>query len=113
MTRLLKRVKELLVRRMHVSVHETGKWVGRVLNGWLNYYAVPTSFVFLHRFQHRLKRLWHTVLRRRSQKDRTSWERIDALVTEHWPKIRIRHPWPGRRIDVKRASATRGRSRVQ
>ena len=112
MTRLLKRIKELLVRRMHAPVHETGKWLGRVLNGWLNYYAVPTSFIFLHRFQHRLKRLWHSVLRRRSQKDRTSWERIDALIAEHWPKIRIRHPWPNRRINVKRASATRGRSRV-
>ena len=38
-----KRIKEELRRRMHHGVEETGKWLGQVLNGWLNYFAVPTS----------------------------------------------------------------------
>ena len=42
MTRTLKRIKEELRRRMHHGVEETGKWLGQVLNGWLNYFAVPT-----------------------------------------------------------------------
>ena len=47
MSRFLKRVKEGLVQRMHMNVHETGRWLGRVLGGWLNYYAVPTSAPYL------------------------------------------------------------------
>ena len=39
----LKRVKEKLRERMHEDVHDTAQWLGRVVNGWLNYYAVPTS----------------------------------------------------------------------
>lgn len=112
-SRLLKRVKELLERRMHDSVHVTGAWLGRVLNGWLNYYAVPTSYRYLQCFVRLLKDLWHRTLRRRSQKDRTSWERIDALIEQYWPKIRIRHPWPDRRrMNVMRANAIQGKSRM-
>ena len=43
MRRTLKRLKEELRRRMHHDVEETAEWLGRVVNGWLNYYAVPTS----------------------------------------------------------------------
>ncbi len=32
---------------MHDDVMETGRWLGRVLRGWLNYYAVPTSYRYL------------------------------------------------------------------
>ena len=42
-TRTLKRLKERLRARMHEDVHETAQWLGQVVNGWLNYYAVPTS----------------------------------------------------------------------
>ena len=72
MTRTLKRIKEELRRRMHHGVEETGKWLGQVLNRWLNYFAVPTSHRSLRRFAHRLTRLWLKRLRRRSQKDRYS-----------------------------------------
>ena len=41
MTRTLKRIKEELRWRMHHDVVATAKWLGRVVNGWLNYYAVP------------------------------------------------------------------------
>ena len=67
--RTLKRIKAELRRRMHHNVYEVAAWLGRVLGGWLRYYAVPTSFPFLKRFVLRLKRMWLRVLRRRSQKD--------------------------------------------
>ena len=47
MTRTLKRIKEALIRRRHHNVEATAKWLGKVVNVWLNYYAVPTSFPFL------------------------------------------------------------------
>ena len=40
MSRTLKRTAEVLRRRRQ---HEVARWLGRVVNGWLNYYAVPTS----------------------------------------------------------------------
>ena len=113
MARFLKRVKELLIRRMHSKVQAMGKWLGQVLNGWLNYYAVPTSFPYLKRCYVRLQRIWIRVLRRRSQKDRTKWEFMGTLTTAYWPKLGIRHPWPDARMAVKRDSATQGRSRMR
>ena len=79
MSRTLKRIKEALRRRMHHKVEETAKWLGRVVNGWLNYYAVPTSFRSLRRFVDRLQRLWHKIVRRRSQKDRFEWAKLKRL----------------------------------
>ena len=61
---------------MHHNPYEVAKWLGKILNGWLHYYAVPTSSPSLKRFAFRLRRMWLRVLRRRSQMDRTwtSWE---------------------------------------
>ena len=39
-------------------------------------------------------------LRRRSQKDRYSWPALERLVSFHWPKPTIRHPWPTQRLTV-------------
>ena len=36
---------------MHEDVHETAQWLGKVVNGWLNYYAVPTSTRTLRSFR--------------------------------------------------------------
>ncbi len=113
MARFLKRVKGQLIRLMHRPVHETGKWLGRVLNGWLNYYAVPTSYRYLASCYIRLYWIWMRVLRRRSQRDRTTWDTMDKLTAIHWPKLEIRHPWPSTRFTVKRAGATQGRSRMR
>ena len=109
MTRTLKRIKEALGRRMHQDVEEVAQWLGKVVNGWLNYFAVPNSSRYLRRFVMRLQRIWHHVLRRRSQKDRFSWVRLSRLTRMYWPKLEIRHPWPEQRFAV---NSTRGRSPV-
>ena len=80
MSRTLKRIAEVLRRRRHHDPHEVARWLGRVVNGWLNYYAVPTSSRFLRSFTYILKRIWLKALRRRSQRDRFSWRRLQALV---------------------------------
>ena len=101
MNRTLKRIKEELRRRMHDDVMDTGRWLGRVVRGWLNYYAVPTSFPSLQRFVWRLRRIWIRVLRRRSQKDRFSWDWLLAITNTLWPTLCIVHPWPTTRFAVK------------
>ena len=100
MRRTLKAIKAELRRRMHDKPVKTGQWLGRVLRGWLGYYAVPTSSRSLQRFARVLKRLWLRALRRRSQRDRFSWERLDALCGRQWPRVSILHPWPAQRFAV-------------
>ncbi len=113
MVRTLKRIKEALRRRMHESVRDTAEWLGKVVDGWLNYFAVPTAHRYLERFVLRLKRMWLLVLRRRSQKDHSTWADISRLTARHWPRLVIRHPWPDRRFAVRAGvGATQGRSRM-
>ncbi len=98
--RTLKRIKAELRRRMHHDRYEVAKWLGRVVDGWLRYYAVPTSFPYLKQFTFRLVRLWRRVLRRRSQKDRFTLAKVGALARAFWPPLSIRHPWPNQRFAV-------------
>ena len=65
-----------------------------MLQGWLNYYAVPTSSRSLGAFRRQLERLWLRELRRRSQKDRFAWRRLSKICDQLWPPVRILHPWP-------------------
>ena len=98
--RTLKRIKEELRRRMHRNLQETTRWLGQVLDGWLNYFAVPTSYRYLGRFVQRLKVLWLKTLRRRSQKDRYREDQLERLTATYWPTLKIRHPWPSQRFAV-------------
>src|ERR1700733_9064707 len=52
-------------------------------------------------FRHHVTNLWRRSLQRRSQKDRTIWERIKKLVDDFLPQPRILHPWPKARFAVK------------
>jgi len=52
-------------------------------------------------FRYHVTVLWHRTLRRRSQKDWTSWDRITRLVATCLPPARILHPGPNVRFAVK------------
>ena len=99
-TRTLQRVKEKLRERMHEDVHDTAQWLGRVVNGWLNYYAVPTSARALRGFARRLLWIWLRTLRGRSQKDRTTIAGVARLAALYWPPVKVRHPGPTERFAV-------------
>jgi group II intron reverse transcriptase/maturase len=107
--RTLRRIKDELRKRTHMGAHTVAKWLGRVINGWLNYYAVPGTARTLQAFVDRIRRMLLRTMRRRSQKDRFEWSKIDLLQNIHWPKPTIRHPWPDQRFAVK----TQGRSPVR
>ena len=98
--RTLKRLKERLRARMHEDVHETAQWLGRVVNGWLNYYAVPTSSRALRGFVRRLAWIWLQTLRRRSQRTWTTMNHVVRLTATYWPSVKVRHPWPDARFAV-------------
>jgi RNA-directed DNA polymerase len=96
----LKMIKEGLWKRMHQTIPEQGKWLGRVVRGYFNYYAVSTNARALHVFRHHVTDLWRRTLRRRSQKARLTWPRMTQLVDDWLPKPIILHPWPSDRFAV-------------
>jgi RNA-directed DNA polymerase len=96
----LKMIKEEMWRRMHQPIPVQGKWLGRVVRGYFNYHAVPTNARALRVFRHHITDLWRRTLRRRSQKDRMTWERMTQLVDDWLPKPIILHPWPSERFAV-------------
>jgi hypothetical protein len=59
---------------------EIGHWLRQIVSGFFNYRAVPMSFRALAAFGSYITRLWRRPLRRRSQKDRFSWTRIEKLA---------------------------------
>jgi len=97
----LRQIKDALRRRMHESIPEQGKWLKQVVQGYFAYHAVPTNFRALCAFRHHVRSLWMRALRRRSQKDRTSWTRMTHIADAWLPHPRILHPWPNQRFAVK------------
>ena len=51
-------------------------------------------------FYYFVKRIWLLTLRRRSQKDRFSWQRMHRLAADWLPQTRILHPYPDKRFAV-------------
>jgi group II intron reverse transcriptase/maturase len=105
----LHEVKTELRRRMHHSLAAQGAWLGAVLRGHFRYYGVPFNSRALHTFRLAVSRLWRNVIRRRSQKGRVSWTRLDGWIARWLPSPRICHPYPNARFLV----TTRGRSRMR
>jgi len=86
-------------RRRHHKVADQHVWLNSVLRGHYQYYGVPGNFRALALFYRRVRRRWHQVLQRRSQ--RATWTddrraRFDATFPLLRP--RITHPWPHQRF---------------
>jgi RNA-directed DNA polymerase len=97
----LTEVKEQLRRRRHEPIPEQGRWLKSVLVGFFAYHAVPTNSRALGAFRHHVTDLWRRTLRRPSQRDGMTWERITKIAGAWLPKPRILHPWPEQRFAVK------------
>lgn len=94
----LKELKVELMRRRHQPLPAQGRWLGQVVGGFFGYHAVPTNSAALSAFLHHVKNLWQRALRRRSQKDRLTCERMNRLAADLLPKPLVRHPWPSTRF---------------
>jgi retron-type reverse transcriptase len=96
----LQAIKEELRRRMHAPVAEQGKWLASVVLGYFKYHGVPNNWAALAAFRHHVIDLWRGVLRKRSDKDRTTWDQINRLAQWWLPRPRTCHPWPRERFAV-------------
>lgn len=97
----LKEVKAELMRRRHLPVPEQGRWLASVVRGHFAYYAVPGNSKALQTFRSQVARHWLRALRRRSQRHRLTWERMNRLVVRWLPRAHILHPWPSVRFDAR------------
>jgi RNA-directed DNA polymerase len=103
MCRTLATLKERLRRRWHRPVGETGRWLRRVVQGWLNYHAIPGNQERLRQFVDEVKRLWLHALRRRSQHGRAAWPwtRFVRLIARYLPHPSILHRNPHARFHAR------------
>jgi group II intron reverse transcriptase/maturase len=97
----LAEIKEALRRRMHQPIPLQGKWLRQVVDGYFNYFAVPTNHRALTMFRDEIVRRWGRLLGRRSDKGVLTWARISALGAEWLPQPTTRHKWPNQRFAVR------------
>ena len=96
----LKAIKDALRRNMHRSTDEQGRWLAMVLRGYFQYFAVPGNGTALSAFRQQVKERWLRVLRRRSQRSKLTYERMQIIVDRYLPRPRVLHPWPEQRFLV-------------
>jgi RNA-directed DNA polymerase len=96
----LREIKRELRLRMHEPIPKQGKWLANVVGGYFNYHAVPTNRRALMAFRFFVTELWRRTLRRRSQKDGMTWQRMTRLAADWLPPPRVLHPWPTARFAV-------------
>jgi len=97
----LRDVQEGLRQRRHQAIPLQGEWLRQIVSGYFNYHAVPTNSRALTVFHYHIRRLWLRTLQRRSQKDGSTWRKIEKLAADWLPKPRVLHPWPRERFAVK------------
>ena len=97
----LKAVKDELRRRRHHPIPEQGRWLRSVVQGHMNYYAVPGNTPAVKAFRDQVTRHWRKALGRRSQKARVTWERMHRIAVRWLPKVRVMHPYPSVRFAAR------------
>ena len=105
----LREIKDELKRRRHEPIPMQGQWLRSVVHGHLAYFAVPGNTDAVASFRTQVGRHWYKALRRRSQRTRLNWTRMDPITRRWLPPARPRHPFPTVRFDAR----TRGRSPVR
>src|SRR5439155_20854025 len=85
----------------NIYMHYVFDLLRQVVTGHFAYYAVPTNSRALSAFRHYVADLWRRTLRRRSQKDGFTWDRMTKRADGWLPAPRILHPWPDQRFAVK------------
>lgn len=94
-------IKQKLMQMRQLPIAQQGQWLRAVVQGWLNYHAIPGNHGRLATFRLQAVRLWLRSLRRRSQRHRMSWKRFGPLSDRWIPSPQILHPYPNKRFYAK------------
>ncbi len=90
----LREVNDQLKRRRHEPIPVQGQWLASVVRGHLAYYAVPGNTDAVKAFRDQTTRHWFKALRRRSQRTRITWARMNRIAARWIPRARAMHPFP-------------------
>ena len=94
---------------MHQPIPVQGRWLASVVSGHMAYYAVPGNCQAVAAFRDQVTRHWYKALRRRSQRTKVNWARMNRIKTRWLPPVQVMHPYPNVRLDAR----TQGRSPVR
>lgn len=87
--------------RINSPIKAVGEWLGSVVKGYFNYFAVHDNLDVLGKFRQSVAKLWLKVIRRRSHKARMTWERFIPIIDKYLPKPLLVHPYPSERMASK------------
>jgi RNA-directed DNA polymerase len=105
----LRAIREDLWQQRHLPLHQQGQRLQAVVRGYFAYHAVPMNIARLGSFRTRVIWHWRRALRRRGQRDQTTWTRVNVLAKRWIPAPHRLHPHPWERFDAR----TQGKSRVR
>lgn len=94
----LQAVKTDLQKRYEWSVARQGSWLRSQVRGYFQYHGIPGNITALETVRREINRMWLKVLRRRSQKTDTTWQKLNRWVKRWIPSCRIVHPYPNQRF---------------
>jgi RNA-directed DNA polymerase len=83
-----------LKRRRHQPIPTQGRWLASVVRGHYAYYAVPGNLDTVKAFRTQVTKHWRAALRRRSQKTKITWGRMNRIGSRWLPPPRLLHPFP-------------------
>lgn len=90
----LKALRQKLRHSMHAPLPVVGKWLGRVVQGYFNYHAVPGNSWRLSTFRKEVAPAWMQTLRRRGQHGRMPWDKFRRVAARYLPLVRVLHAYP-------------------
>ena len=97
----LKDLQAKLRQRRHGPVGNTVEWLRAVARGSFQYHAIPGHWARRRAFRKQVLWLWWRQLRRRCQRSRGTWARFQERLGVLLPEIRILHPYPEVRFEVR------------
>ena len=90
----LHEIKQHLHRHINDRVAAVGEWLRSVVQGYMNYYAVPGNLDSVNSFRTQVTRHWFHTLRRRGNRRRLNWARFGKFASRWFPSVRILHVYP-------------------
>jgi RNA-directed DNA polymerase len=97
----LREVNDQLRLRKHEPIPVQGRWLASVVRGHLAYYAVPGNTGAIKAFRTQAIRHWYRALRRRSQRSRINWVRMNRITARWLPPVQVMHPHPALRFAAR------------
>jgi hypothetical protein len=97
----LQALRDVLYRGRYRPLPKQVEWLGRVVERYFLYFAIPGKIPALESFRTQVVRYWLKALCRRGQKHRLTWDVFGPLVRLLIPHPRVLHPHPNDRFYAK------------